>query len=152
MIKKELELFEIFKASDLISGKFQIDVPIEKKIQKSLLDELRGLQSISPLTRDESKRLRHLISELYNPKYIDVICKTKDSTWVFEVEKELCPLAIGQVIEYGYLYSNKYPKRDIKLGIICEKINDKYFAKHLLKKYKIEIFIVDKKQNKAKKV
>jgi hypothetical protein len=139
----ELKLLEKFKALNIIKGRFKgPDVPIEKRSSYKLKRELEKLKGLTPKTTRECHRIRELVAKIHTPKSIDAIYETPQEIWILEVEEKLNPIAIGQVIEYKYLYSRKNPKRKIRLGIICEKAENKKFIKWLEKYYEIKTFVV----------
>jgi len=93
IIDEEMALLEAFKAKGIIKGNYQIYFSVGHYFKKNFICNL---------------------------KFIDAICEEKDkSVWVFEVERTLNYIAIGQVISYKYLYDKDNIGIKSKSAIMC---------------------------------
>jgi hypothetical protein len=114
------KLTKEFINSNLLQGKFEEEVPIGKAM-------------ITTNKYGEKKEVGR--------RSIDLICKTPREVWVIEVEPELNPTALGQVLIYAELYS-QISNAPIKRAIVCRNADEELFK--ICKKYVDEIFVLGK--------
>ena len=112
----ELKLLDIFINSGKLKGRFEREVKVGKRIFKTE----RG-------TFDWRKS-------------IDLVCKADNEVWVIEGKNRLNYQAVGEVLTYGTLYSEQFPEKRIRLGIVCGLIEEEILK--TCRKYDIIVFEV----------
>jgi hypothetical protein len=94
--KSEAELIEKFIKSDILKGKFCLEVKV-------------GSQVSGPFDYRKS---------------IDLLCHGEKETWVIEAKERLNYEALGEVITYAHLYAKEHPSEEIRMGIICSELDE----------------------------
>jgi hypothetical protein len=74
-------------------------------------------------------------------KAVDLVCYTSDRTWVLEVEQRLTWEAFGQVIGYGWLYTQGHPTVTISRGIVCGSSDDTIEAICRAPEFAVTVFL-----------
>jgi hypothetical protein len=119
------KLIKEFINSNLLSGKFEEEVPIGKAM---IVVDKYG----------EKKEVGR--------KFVDLVCKTPNGNWIIEVEPELNATALGQVLIYADIYS-KASSVPVKCGIVCRNADEELLE--ICKKYVNEIFVLGKVWRKS---
>jgi len=96
----ELQLLDGFIHSGMLSGTFEREVRVGKRILE---------------TPDGTFDWR---------KSIDIVCTTPEATWILEGKLKLNYEALGEVLTYSVLYSSSHLQPNIRRGIVCYNIDE----------------------------